>query len=110
MSRDNKFKKGLSGNPSGRPKGTRSWKTLIAEELGEVVAVKENGKMVDLTMAEVLVKALVKRCLSGDPASIDFLFNAVIDDDIEHLVFSINMGKDLRNHVAKPNQTITHLS
>ena len=38
------FKQGQSGNPHGRPKGTKNLKTDLIEELGEHITLSEGGK------------------------------------------------------------------
>ena len=42
--KDKQFKKGQSGNPKGRPKGSRNFRTDLQEELQMQVQVTENGK------------------------------------------------------------------
>jgi hypothetical protein len=42
--RHTRFKKGQSGNPRGRPKGSKNLPTLLTEALNEPVVVAENGK------------------------------------------------------------------
>jgi hypothetical protein len=61
-----RFAKGQSGNPSGRPKGARSFKTIIEAELNEKLTIIENGKSRRLTKRELAVKALVNMALKGD--------------------------------------------
>ena len=41
---ETRFKPGQSGNPKGRPKGSKNLRTLFAEELRRSVTLKENGK------------------------------------------------------------------
>lgn len=61
------FKKGSSGNPKGRPKGSRNFVTLLQSELGQKIVVSENGKKKSMTRLEALVKRLVAGALQGDP-------------------------------------------
>lgn len=38
-----RFKRGQSGNPRGRPKGARGFKTMLEEELSGTVTVSSGG-------------------------------------------------------------------
>src|SRR5215469_5153687 len=42
--RSSRFKKGQSGNPRGRPSGSKNLSTLLSEALNEPVIVTENGR------------------------------------------------------------------
>ena len=39
-----RWRKGRSGNPRGRQKGIPSLKTELTQELGEMIAIKEQGQ------------------------------------------------------------------
>jgi hypothetical protein len=41
--REHQFKPGQSGNPKGRPRGSKSFTTLLVEELGTKITIQENG-------------------------------------------------------------------
>jgi hypothetical protein len=64
--KDTRFQPGHSGNPNGRPAGSKSLKTLIDRELGTKVTAREGGRVVALTKRELLVKQLIKRAIEGD--------------------------------------------
>lgn len=64
------FKKGQSGNPKGRPKGARGLDTMLMEELKAKIIVSENGRSKKLKKAEVLVKQVMNKALSGDHRAI----------------------------------------
>ena len=53
--KDAQFKKGQSGNPRGRPKGAKSWKTLVDEALNEKITVIVNGKPRRIRRKQALV-------------------------------------------------------
>ena len=101
MSRKGNFKKGTSGNPAGRPVKSRSWKTLILEELEETLTIRENGKAKRITVAELVIKSLVKKCLSGDPASLEFLLRDTAKIDPGKEAFLLKMGRELRKDQVK---------
>lgn len=67
--RHTQFKPGESGNPKGRPAGSKNVNTLIERELDQKVVVREGGRSVQLTKREVLVKQLVKKAIEGDHRS-----------------------------------------
>lgn len=60
------FKPGKSGNPKGRPKGSRNYSTGLDEALDERVVVTENGKSRKLPKREVIAKQTVHKAASGD--------------------------------------------
>jgi len=64
------FKKGQSGNPRGRPKGSRNLATDFAAELGERVTVREHGRSRKITKQRALVKALTDKAREGDVRAI----------------------------------------
>lgn len=63
---ESQFKKGVSGNPRGRPKGSSNFKTLLERELAQKIVVTENGKKKSLTRLQAVVKRLVAGGLQGD--------------------------------------------
>jgi hypothetical protein len=60
------FRKGRSGNPKGRPCGSRNASTLLDEALKERVIVSENGRRRAVTKLEAILKQLVNRAAQGD--------------------------------------------
>ena len=60
------FKPGQSGNPKGRKKGVRNFKTDVRHELDEVITVHESGRAMRITKQRALVKALVAAAIKGD--------------------------------------------
>src|SRR4051794_32120955 len=61
-----RFKKGQSGNPRGRPKGSKNLPTLLTEALNEPVVVAENGRRRKITMRQEIINHLVKRSATAD--------------------------------------------
>jgi uncharacterized protein DUF5681 len=63
-----RFKKGQSGNPRGRPKGSRSELPYEAV-LGQMVTVRRDGEERQVTAAQAFLLYLTKRGLEGDSAA-----------------------------------------
>jgi Family of unknown function (DUF5681) len=61
-----RFKKGASGNPKGRPKGSLNMATVFAKTLRERVVVNERGQRKTITKLEAALKQLVNKAASGD--------------------------------------------
>jgi hypothetical protein len=61
-----RFKKGISGNPKGRPKGSLNVATLFIKTLREKVVINEHGKRKKVTKLEAALKQLSNKAASGD--------------------------------------------
>ena len=68
-----RFKPGQSGNPRGRPKGTKNLKTDLMEELGEKIVIREGDRSQKVSKQRAVVKSLVARTLKGDARSATLL-------------------------------------
>jgi Family of unknown function (DUF5681) len=69
------FPKGRSGNPNGRPKGSRNFGLVIENELNTKIPINENGKRKSITKREAVAKQLVNKAASGDAKAIPILLN-----------------------------------
>jgi hypothetical protein len=66
MEKDTRFKPGRSGNPAGRPKGSRDQATILKRLLEERVPVKMGRKRTRLTRAEIMIRATFRKAAQGD--------------------------------------------
>jgi hypothetical protein len=69
------FRPGQSGNPSGRPKGVRNFKTDLREELSESISIREGGRDISISKQRALIKRLVASAIDGDARSIATLMS-----------------------------------
>jgi Family of unknown function (DUF5681) len=77
MSKSGRFKKGVSGNPKGRPK--RKGKGLLVSHIISKVqntstTYREGGRTKLASRLKLILKKLVSAALGGDPKSADDLF------------------------------------
>ena len=59
------YQPGQSGNPGGRPKGAKSLKSVLQDELAQEINLSEQGVRSKVTKMEALAKRLVGDALSG---------------------------------------------
>jgi hypothetical protein len=100
----NQFKKGQSGNPSGRPKRRLPklpldfQKNLIAE-LKSSITITEDGKKKKTSKFEALMKSVIAQALKGDKTTTKLLVNflekqpkyAFADDEVVGVVTKANL-------------------
>jgi Family of unknown function (DUF5681) len=83
--RSSRFKLGQSGNPNGRPRGSRNFRTDLKSTLNKPVRVNQNGKPRRISTQEAALLRLRERALGGDPRALDRLLSlaqAHNNDDI----------------------------
>ncbi len=65
------FKKGTSGNPNGRPPGTRNFRSDLRDELAELVNVRQGGSVSRVSSQRAALMKLRDKALSGDQRALD---------------------------------------
>jgi hypothetical protein len=73
-----KWKKGQSGNPTGRKKGSRNLGTDLAEEMAQIIHLTEGGKPRRLTKQQALLKGLTARAIKGDARAATLVLNLMM--------------------------------
>ena len=72
------FKKGQSGNPKGRTKGTKNLKTDLKEELSEKLIIKVAGEPQKVSKQRAFVKGLAAKAISGETRAMTLLANLIL--------------------------------
>lgn len=68
-----RFKPGQSGNPRGKPKGRKSYRTIVAATLHEKITVQTPRGRKRMTKLEALIQTNMNNALKGDPRATDHI-------------------------------------
>ena len=74
-----RFQKGKSGNPKGRPRGTKNLATEIFHAVRQTVPVKQEGRSVRMTKLQVTIQQLVNKAAQGDTRAVVEVLDRVAD-------------------------------
>lgn len=69
-SKDTRFRKGQSGNPKGRPRGSKNFASEFISEANEQIAVNVSGRRKYMSVMRAGMKQLMAKAASGDSAAI----------------------------------------
>lgn len=80
------FAKGKSGNPKGRPKGSKNFATTLNKELNVRVPITENGTRKTVSKQEAIAKQLVNKSAGGDARSMSMVLGEIrqLDEKAEN--------------------------
>jgi len=67
------FQKGQSGNPSGRPKGSKNLATIVRQAANERVTIVVKGQQRSITKLEAAAKQLANKAAQGDLKAMQML-------------------------------------
>lgn len=70
-----RFKPGQSGNPKGRPKGTKNEDTILREIMNRPIEIRDGGRPRKISVLAAILLKFAENALKGDPKSATFLLN-----------------------------------
>jgi hypothetical protein len=73
--RRTRFRSGRSGNPKGRPKGSRGINKMLRDALSRRVPVQEDGRTRVLTVREVIIRRVVNDAAKMDQKALKILLS-----------------------------------
>ena len=76
-----RFQKGQSGNPRGRPRGSKNLSTLLTDALNEPVVVTEDGKKRKISKRELGIRQLVNKFAMAEAQATKILLGLMQERD-----------------------------
>lgn len=73
--RDHQFKPGQSGNPKGRPRGSKNEAAILHDLLHRRLEVRDGGRARRITVFEAILLRFTEDALKGNTKTANFLFN-----------------------------------
>jgi hypothetical protein len=71
-----RFKKGVSGNPNGRPKKALDFDTALLREARTLMTINENGRQRRVSKHDVVVKQLMNNAMKGNSSGLRMYLDA----------------------------------
>ncbi len=99
--KNTRFQKGQSGNPKGRPKTAKNYKTLVQRELDAPVFIRRDGQVRQVSTRLALVLRLKSKALDGDLKALTVLM--ALDDELAAAAKDASRS-DTSNTLSDPEQ------
>jgi len=80
-----RFRKGQSGNPRGRPKGCKSFFSVLEAQLRQRVSVRRNGREISMALPDLMFARLFQQAVTGD---------------LKAMALAVKLMKELAEHQA----------
>ena len=96
--RHTRFKPGQSGNPKGRPKGSKNFATILQQQLTKKVTITVDGKPRRVTVQEVIARRLATDSMKGTTKAMELLIRLTSTKSDE------DAGKDAVSETVLPDK------
>ena len=80
---EKRFKQGKSGNPQGRPKGSKNTYTLLNDILNQKIVVSEGDEKIKISKKMAMLTQLVNKGVKGDIKAISALLPHLLIADLK---------------------------
>lgn len=74
--RSTQFRKGVSGNPKGRPKKALEFFAELIREAKSLITINDNGRRTRISKAQGIAKQVTNKALTGDISALKIFFGS----------------------------------
>ena len=92
--RHSRFKKGKSGNSSGKSKSQKGLKQLLHEEGEKLIKIVENGHEQTLAKKELIAKAITAKACKGNLAAVKFIMSQFASSERQTLTSNFSWDEE----------------
>lgn len=96
--RENQFKPGKSGNPSGRPRKSKNPDTIAKEEINRMIVVNDNGHRYKMSALQACLRQIVNMAIKGNAQSQRMVISLVKEIDLLTYVSLSEGAKPIVDH------------
>jgi hypothetical protein len=101
----NRFKKGQSGNPRGRPRARQHPAKVVAEELSRLVSINENGQSYKISKFHAIIKQVTRQAMMGMPRAQKLIMDLLPYVEAELATDPSRVSDSFEEFVALLNQS-----
>ena len=91
--RDTRYRKGQSGNPAGRPKGSKNYTTLAKRMLNKIVSGNVGGKAKKMTLLEATLFKVGQGALTGEKQALATVLKMAVELDKAFAEANVSSGQ-----------------
>ena len=88
-----RFQAGQSGNPAGRPRGSKNTYSLLTRMLDGKISLIENGKRIRVTKKFAVLLRLLSSALQGNLKAMNMLLPHLLQADAKAEAIEVNSGE-----------------
>jgi hypothetical protein len=96
--RHTRFQPGQSGNPNGRPKGSKNFAAILQQQLRKKVTITVDGKPKRVTVQEVIARRLANDSMKGTTKAMELLIR------LTSAKSDAGAGNDVAREIALPDK------